>query len=168
MVLFLILKSIYLIAVYKQFSLGGAFSQDEQNGFVYMKVRRYENQPWDPTPLLLIERHVPENKYPKRLDPKWVHEDGENVGKPFAGQQLVDLVDWPKNINKIKPLYTKTGTAQFWLDFHQNLKDRVIPPLLRPVDPEGPSQLEKLITFCKQRDPCEVCLSVTFSSNFLF
>jgi hypothetical protein len=121
-----------------------------------MKVRQYEEQPWDPTPLLLIERHVPANKYPERLEPKWVHADGERAGQPYAGQQTVDLVEWPKHISKTKNLYTKTDTAQFWTDFHQNLTDRIIPPMLRPADPDGPSQLEKLITFCKQRDTAAV------------
>jgi hypothetical protein len=122
-----------------------------------MKVKQYVDCSWDPIPLLLIERHVPANTYPMRLPPKWEKTTGPNTecqaGQMYAGQQLVEIQHWASNIERMKKLYTKDTTAQFWLDFAEDIKNRVIPAILRPIDVDGPTQLEKLITFCKERDP---------------
>ena len=123
-------------------------SQGEDDN-IWLKTKRYVRSEWDPKPVLALEHHVPVGVWPERLPPKWVHVDGENEGKPFAASQLVLPEQWGKALESMN--LWKPNVKDFWIEFARNVMNREIPSFMSPEDPDGPSQLQKLVEFSEAR-----------------
>lgn len=126
-----------------------------------MKTRQYCVDPWLPQDeeLLLMERPIPPDCYPERLDPLWVYEKGARKGQPLAGAQLVSLGGWDKVLSDkgIGGHLLNPKTREFYLQFRNDIVDRIVPEIVRP-DVNEKSTLEKLINFMKEKlvAPAEV------------
>ena len=125
-----------------------------ESGEVWMKFRRYIDDDWDVVELLVMKAPIPEGVYPKRLDPRWVYENGSRKGQRLAGCQVVDLDKWDdvlSNNSGIGGMLLHPRTREFYMKFKEDLKNRIIPFLVRPTETDGPGTLQKLITFMQDK-----------------
>lgn len=99
--------------------------------------------------MLIIERHVPQGKYPERLSPVWVSTKGSKIGKNLAASHLIDVKKWEEMLTPTKygQLFSKPEAKVFWQDFANDILAKKTPPCAMPDDPHGSSQLEKLIDY---------------------
>lgn len=123
-----------------------------------MNTKRYLDEEWDPIPIMIFNKTIPDDVFPVRLEPEWF-KPWLDKKKPdpkirSAGSQIIPLSKWEENIqsNFMKfDANNRPNTIKFWSDFCNDITMFRTPDIMLPDDVNGPSQWERLITFCRSR-----------------